>query len=370
MKRLLAGLVFAAVLVYNGFAQAGTSARAACVLDVASGRVLFAANENEHLPMASVTKVMTALVALENAGLDETVVAGKNAYGVPGTSIYLGLGESLSMEHMLYGLLLASGNDAAVAIAEHVGGSVQGFCEMMNARAKRLGAENTNFRTPHGLPGEGHYTTALDLARIAAEAMRNETFRQIVSTRKASIPWEGRDFARVLKNKNALLREYEGATGVKTGYTRAAGRCLAFGAKREGLELVGVVLNCGDWFQESARLLDATFAAYDLVETLPDGAPMGEIALLDGAEETVPLVLRGALAGPVKLDEAATVRLDLPQAVRAPQPAGAQAGWAYLEVEGETVCRCPVVLAKPAHARATSLQKLVRQWILVEGDME
>ena len=369
MKKMLAGLVFTALLLYNDVAMAQqTSARAACVLEMETGRVLFAANEAQRLPMASTTKVMTALVALENGSLEDNVTAGKNAYGVPGTSIYLDLGEELTLEQMLYGLMLASGNDAAVAIAEHIGGSIEGFCAMMNERAASLGALDTYFLTPHGLPCDGHYTTALDLARIAAEAMHNETFRQIVSTQRASIPWPGREYMRVLKNKNALLSDYEGATGIKTGYTRAAGRCLVFGAQREGMELVGVVLGCSDWFDEAARLMDAAFAAYDWVELRRDGAEMGEIAVVGGEKETAQLALQGALGAPLALDEAAVVRLEVLERIGPPQPAGLQVGWAYAEVDGERLCARPVVLAEPVRREATAVRRLFENWTLVRGE--
>lgn len=368
MKKILAGLVFIALLLYNGVSLAAdTSARAACIIERQSGRVLFAANAQERLPMASTTKVMTALVALENGMLDEPVTASRNAYGVPGTSIYLDLGETLTLEQMLYGLMLSSGNDAAVAIAEHIGGSVEGFAEMMNARAASLGANDTHFVTPHGLPCDGHYTTALDLARIAAEAMANETFRRIVSTQRATIPWTGRAYSRVLRNKNALLQTYSGATGIKTGFTRAAGRCLVFGAEREGMELVGAVLNCGDWFGEAARLMDSAFAEYTWTELLPDGADMSEIAVFGGENDAARLVLQGALGAPLRLDEAAAVRLELDDAVLAPLPAGAQVGTAYLELGGEAVCSRPVVLARPVRKAPSAFVRTLRLWTLIKG---
>jgi D-alanyl-D-alanine carboxypeptidase len=152
---------------------------------------------------------------------------------------------------MLLGLMLASGNDAAVAIAEHIAGTVDAFAAMMNARAKVIGAVNTHFVNPHGLPDDDHYTTAYDLALIAREAMGNESFRRLVSTSRATIPWEGRTYDRQLRNKNRLLTDYPGATGIKTGFTSKAGRCLVFGAARDGMELVGVVLGCSNWFDEA-----------------------------------------------------------------------------------------------------------------------
>ena len=222
MKRFAAVLFFFIAFLYNGYARA--DAAAAVVLEAQTGRVLYAVNEMQTLPMASTTKIMTALVALENADLSDIVTTGDNAYGVPGTSIYLQKGEQLTLEQMLYGLMLASGNDAAVAIAEHVGGSVSGFCDMMNARARQIGCENTHFVTPHGLPAQQHYTTAYDLALIAREAMKNADFRRIVSTQRATLPWQGHDYDRVLTNKNRLLSAYPGALGIKTGYTRSGQR--------------------------------------------------------------------------------------------------------------------------------------------------
>jgi len=158
---------------------------------------------------------MTCLLALENSKPDDIVTAGRNAYGISGTSIYLELGEQLTMQDMLLGLMLASGNDAAVAIAEHIGGSVDGFLQMMNERARAIGAYDTNFNSPNGLPTSNHYTTAYDLALITREAMRNPQFREIVSTQRATIPWVNHDYNRVLTNKNKLLHDYPGSTELR-----------------------------------------------------------------------------------------------------------------------------------------------------------
>ena len=189
--------------MYNhlgALAQGETSAKAACVLELSTGRVLFASNERARLPMASTTKVMTALLAIERGNLEDSVTCSQSAYGVPGTTIYLTQGETLTLREMLLGLMLVSGNDAAVAVAEHIGGTVGQFVAMMNARARELGAVSTHFANPHGLPDDPHVTTALDLARIARAAMQNETFREIVSTTDAEIPWAGRSHPRQLHN--------------------------------------------------------------------------------------------------------------------------------------------------------------------------
>lgn len=184
--------------------------------------MLYEKNADVQLAMASTTKIMTALVVLENCSLDEVVTVAKEAQGVEGSSIYLSAGEKLTVEQLLLGLMMHSGNDAAVALAIHCGGSVDAFVEMMNQKAADIGADRTNFVNPNGLPAEGHYTTARDLALIAATALKNDDFARIVSTQKAVIPWDGKEWDRVLVNKNKMLSMYDGANGVKTGYTKAA----------------------------------------------------------------------------------------------------------------------------------------------------
>ena len=246
MKRFAAVLFFFIAFLYNGYARA--DAAAAVVLEAQTGRVLYAVNETQTLPMASTTKIMTALVALDNADLSDIVTTGDNAYGVPGTSIYLQKGEQLTLEQMLYGLMLASGNDAAVAIAEHVGGSVSGFCDMMNARARQIGCENTHFVTPHGLPAQQHYTTAYDLALIAREAMKNDTFTNIIDTVQYRMPKTNMHEERIIFTTNQLIFSsfnpwsYPYNKGIKTGHTSQAGNCFVGYAEYGDAKLYSVVL--------------------------------------------------------------------------------------------------------------------------------
>ena len=259
-------------LAVRADADISIEARAAILIDRESGRVLYEKNADERYPVASTTKIMTALIAVEQCAMDEIVTAGPNASGVEGTSIYLGVGEQLPMLDMLKGLMLRSGNDAAVAIAEHIAGDVKQFAALMNARAEMLGA-NAYFVTPNGLDQGGNGASARAMALIAREAMGNETFRELVSTQEAIIPWVGNEYSRVLRNKNRLLSEYEGATGIKTGFTSAAGRCLVFSAERDGMELIGVVLSCPGWFDEAERLLDWGFDNF----SMKTAAQAGEI---------------------------------------------------------------------------------------------
>ncbi|MDD3243185.1 MAG: D-alanyl-D-alanine carboxypeptidase [Eubacteriales bacterium] len=263
----MAAALCAALLFAPAAYAADTSASGAVVMEQSTRRVLYEKNAREKRPMASTTKVMTALVALENADLDEIVTVSARASGVEGSSLYLETGEKLTLRDLLYGLMLRSGNDAAVAIAEHVAGSVEEFVELMNQRAAELGAVDTHFVTPNGLDADGHVTTAYDLALITAQAMSNETFAQIVSTQRYTIPWEGHPWDRVVVNKNKLLTQY-GADGVKTGYTKKAGRCLV-GAKTQGeMQLISVVLNCGPMFEDSVALMDDCFARYAMVSVM------------------------------------------------------------------------------------------------------
>ena len=341
-KRLLAGLFFAVLLLYNGSEARAESARSAILVEMDTGRVLYEKNAHEALPMASTTKVMTALLALEMGSLSDPVTASRNAFGVPGTSIYLSEGETLTMEEMLLGLMLQSGNDAAVAIAEHIAGDVDTFCRLMTERAEEMGCENTLFATPHGLPAQNHHTTAWDLSLITRHALQNPDFRRIVATKTASIPWAGHPYNRVLNNKNKLLSTYEGALGVKTGYTRAAGRCLVFAAERENMTVVGCVLNDPNWFQDAATIMDNGFAAYDMVTVLQENENVGLIPVENGVRETVAVYAEEALKAPMKEGALPRVETFLPSVLPAPVKKGMQVGEAVLYDEGKRITSVPL----------------------------
>lgn len=377
--RRLAVLLCCTILSLLGHAKAesaqgtaiSTTAKAAVLIERSTGTILLAAQENLPLPMASTTKVMTALLALENGMPEDVVTASRNAYGVPGTSIYLSEGEKITLRDLLYGLLLASGNDAAVAIAEHIGGDVDTFCRMMTQRAAELGCTQTVFLTPHGLPVQGHQTTAYELALIAREAMNQPLFREIVSTRRASIPWEGRSYHRILNNKNRLLTDYEGATGIKTGYTKAAGRCLVFGAERDGLEVIGVVLGCGDWFDEAARLMDLGFAKYEFFTAYAAGETVRRLPVTNGVQETVAVVTSGALAAPLPKGYLPALVLDLPDSLPAGLPAGEPVGTAQLVLEGRVLHTVPLVTGDTIGKRSYGyeLERMLRLWSLQGEEM-
>lgn len=253
-------------------AEAGAldlSAQSAILIDADSGEILYGSNYLQKMPMASTTKIMTAVVAIENMPLDTKIKIPETATGIEGSSVYLCTGEILTLEHLLYALLLSSANDAATAIAIAVGGSVDRFADMMNETADRLGLKNTHFENPHGLDGESHYTTAEDLARLTAYALTLPKFREIVSTYKKSIPFDNKENGRLLVNHNKLLRSYSGAIGVKTGFTKKSGRCLVSAAERNGVTLIVVTLNAPNDWQDHTAMLDYGFENYEAV-TLGD----------------------------------------------------------------------------------------------------
>ncbi len=232
-------------------------AKAECVMELNSRRVLYESRGDLRLPMASTTKILTATTVLENGtNLQESVAIPEQATGIEGSSVYLKAGERYTVEELLYGLMLRSGNDCAVALALHCNGSVRNFASKMNETAQKAGALNSRFVNPHGLPCVNHYTTARDLSLITCYAMQNPIFCEIVSTRYYE--------PRAWKNKNKMLSLYEGAIGVKTGYTKAAGRCLVSAANRDGMTLVCTVLSCSTTYERSIKLLNDAFNAYTL----------------------------------------------------------------------------------------------------------
>ncbi len=243
------------------------SAEGAIVADVALGQIVFEKDAHWPLPPASTTKIMTALVALEHGRLDETVTVQASAL-VGGAKMGLVAGEQLTLEDLLYGLLLRSGNDAAVAIAQHVGGSVDGFVEMMNDEAARLGLKNTHFANPHGLDNIDHYTSAYDLLVITRRALANPVFARIVATTDYTVG------SHQMHNRNELLSTYPGADGVKTGTTTAAGECLVASATRDGHQIVAVVLGSQDRYADATVLLDYAFSGYAWVPLELEGNPL------------------------------------------------------------------------------------------------
>lgn len=245
--------------------HAQNSAKAAITIEAQTGISLYEKNADEQLPMASTTKIMTALVTLENADINQTFTVSETACKVEGTQIGLLAGDQISLNDLLHMLMMKSANDAAQTIAENISGSLEAFAELMNERAKQMGLTHTHFENPHGLPSDNHYTTARELALIAAEALKNDTFAQIVSTKKKKLDYHGL----VIENSNRLLSSYEYTTGVKTGFTKAAGRCLVTSAKKDGVTLINVTLDDGNDWQDHTEMFEEGFrrvSSYTLYE--------------------------------------------------------------------------------------------------------
>ena len=238
------------------------TATAAIVMEVTTGKIIYQRNAWQKMFPASTTKIMTLVLALEHGGLNEIVTVSPTAFGVEGSSLYLEQNDKMPLGELLEGMILLSGNDAATAVAEHCAGNVTNFASQMNQRARQLGAKNTNFTNPHGLPDENHYTTAYDLAVITSHGFKLKKFAEIVSLQEKSYQWLHGDDKR-LESENQMLKIYRGANGVKTGYTQVAGRCLVSSAKRGDVQLVAVVLDSLLMWHDSVALLDYGFANFN-----------------------------------------------------------------------------------------------------------
>jgi len=246
----------------NNGAYPVTTGKAVILIEASSGRILYGKNIHRHLPPASLTKIMTALLVIEKGDLNKNVRISSRAAGTPESSVWLEAGEKLTRRQLLYALLLNSANDSAVALAESVAGSEKSFVQLMNRRASQLGMKDSHFLDPYGLHSKDHYTSAYDLARLSRAAMQSSTFRRVVSTKTFNIPWASRDYDRLLINHNRLLWKYKYAIGIKTGYTRAAGQCLVGAAQKGDLTLIAVTLNATSVYQDMQQMFDYGFARY------------------------------------------------------------------------------------------------------------
>lgn len=321
-KIFVIGLIILAVIMISSFLCSSflTSknkvlaedcpAKSMVVIEADSRRVLNDKNKDERLAMASTTKIMTALVTCKNVkDFDEVVAINENAVGIEGTSMYLKKGEKLTVKELLYGLMLPSGNDAAMALAYYVGGGEERFVEMMNEQAKELNLQNTHFANPHGLDADGHYTSAYDLAIITAEALKNDTFKEIVSTKNIRVTGSKENEPRFLSNKNKLLKTLEGCTGVKTGFTDNAGRCFVCSCTRDGMTLISVVLNCGPMFEESTKLLNTCFEKYKMREILEPYAQGENIKVSNGESDFVQTVTKHGFSYPLTDEEFNNIKI-------------------------------------------------------------
>ncbi|MFR5966913.1 MAG: D-alanyl-D-alanine carboxypeptidase family protein [Oscillospiraceae bacterium] len=342
-------------------AELAVSAKAAILMHADSGRVLYEKNADEHMLIASTTKIMTAIVVLEHCELDDLVEVDSRSAGIEGSSMYLKAGESYTVEDLLYGLLLVSGNDAASALALHVADSMEEFAELMNAKAAELGMTESSFKNAHGLDEEGHYSTARDMAKLAAYCMGNEDFARIAGTVSHTVGEQ------TLVNHNRLLREYDGCLGLKTGYTMAAGRTLVTCAERDGARYVCVTLNDPDDWDDHKALYDWAFANYSFAEVIPAGLSY-EVPLISGAEMTAPAETEGAAYALIQNGESYDMELELPAFAFAPISEGERAGRAVACSDGQEIASVRIVYSEDVEVdrelKLTPGERFLRFWVL------
>ncbi len=338
MKRIFAGMaaaLLAAILFFPLKANA-VSAEKAIVLDALTGRVLYEKNADSRSLIASTTKIMTALVVCEQCNVLDRVRIPKEAVGIEGSSIYLRENEVLTVQELLYGLMLHSGNDAAVALAIYCGGTVEGFAELMNDKARRLGLSDTHFVNPNGLDHPDHYSTARDLAKLSAYAMGNPIFAKTVSAKTVTAG------ERVFRNHNKLLWRLEGAEGVKTGFTKAAGRILVSSASRGERRLIGVTINAPNDWNDHTVLLNDGFEKFSVKKIASKGDVLGTVAVAGGCTESVSVIASEDYDFSLTKNESVEIKLQKPEFVYAPVVKGQDAGFAYVCVDQAVVGKIPI----------------------------
>ncbi len=347
MKKTILYTIFTLLLLF--FCQTGVLAdetQATVLYEPESQSFLFEENAHTPLPMASTTKIMTALLALESAPPDTVLRVPREAVGVEGTSLYLSEGDTGTLADFLYALMLNSANDAAVTIAVNLSGSVDAFADAMNRRAESLSLSKTHFTNPHGLPDEDHYTSAHDLAIIAAEAMMNPDFCEIVATKEKTIYLNGGETVRHLRNHNRLLFSCPDAIGIKTGFTKTAGRCLVSAARRNGVSVIAVTLNCPDDWQKHTALLDNGLHSFERV-TLAGAKKISFVLPVLGGVATEVLAYNPSdVACVLPKNADISVSVDTTRMPVAPIKKGSPIGRIIFTLNGRTVAEAPLVAEK------------------------
>ncbi len=376
-------LVFSLITILTG-KQAALSAyadipepqgKAALLMDINSGRILYDKNSHQRMPPASVTKIMTALLTIENGNLDELVEVSENAAATRECSIYLQEGEKLTRWELLYACMLPSANDAAVALAESVSSNVEDFVDLMNRRADELGMKDTHFCNPHGLQAEEHYTTAYDLALLSREALKNPLFREVVSTQNIIIPGSpDSEEQRSLWNQNRLLYRYSGTLGIKTGYTREAGNCVVGAAQKDNMILIAVCLNSPGVYNDIIQMLDYGFSNYQMTELQSSEDPL-LVKITGGEAKTVIARPAGDILVAATTAERSQLRCSiLPYSeVTAPVEKGDLLGLCKIYKESEEIGVINLVAANSVAAKSPWIESFVSwgwnvfKWFIILG---
>lgn len=337
MKRIFAGVTAALLAVALFFPCSAVSASSAILLDGQTGRVLYEKQADKQSLIASTTKIMTALIVCEQTNVLDRVRIPQEAVGIEGSSMYLQAGEVLTVQDLLYGLMLHSGNDAAVALAIYCGGTVEGFAELMNDKAHRLGLNGTHFVNPNGLDSPGHYSTARDMGVLAAYAMENPIFAKTVSTKTVTVG------NRSLRNHNKLLWLLEGADGVKTGFTKAAGRILVSSCTRHGRRLIAVTMNDGNDWKDHQNLMESGFNDYSVQQLVRAGDCLGSVPVISGEANCVKLLATEDFTYALSPFDKPKIVLPETEFVYAPVVRGQPAGFAHICLGEKAVGKVPLV---------------------------
>ncbi len=346
MKRFVSILIIAALFCGATFKASAfsVSAKAAVVINGDTGEVIFSKNMEQKLPMASTTKIMTGLLLCEYGNLDREITVTDEMVRVEGSSMGLLSGDKVTLHDLLYGLMLASGNDAANTIAYVLAGSVPDFAAMMNNKAKEIGLKNTNFVTPSGLDDEQHYTTAYDLAILTKYALQNSDFASAVGCKSAALNYGNPPYKRTLTNHNKLLKTFDGCVGVKTGFTKRSGRCLVSAAKRDGKFVIAVTLNAPNDWQDHAAMLEYGLSKIIQTQISPKRTEY-DISVIGGRDESINVAVEPFLLNSTQSD-GFTCEVLLPNFVFAPIKKGEVLGSAIYKQNGEVLARCEIVAQK------------------------
>lgn len=379
MSLLFCQNIYAAEVKPYNIKQSDVAAMGAILMDAKTGRVLWEKNAYTQLPMASTTKIMTAILALEKGNMSDNVKVSRRASLAPKVKLYLSAGEEVKLGDLMLALMLESSNDAAVAIAEHISGSVEKFCKEMTQKARELGVYNTDFETPNGLDSDNHHSTAYDMAQITRYALQNQDFRRIIQTKNHSFQSSKRHYNII--NKNRFLYEYPGATGVKTGFTGKAGQCFVGSAKHGDMELITVVLASG-WgtggrmqkFTDTKKIINYGFDNYAYKEIAKKEEIAGKINIERSKTDNITSSYADGLILPLNKEERENifVELDLPQTIRAPITEDQKVGTAKIYINGQLIEVIDILADATAdrHDLKTSLEKTIGSWLEIGTNEE
>ena len=375
-KFIIFFLVFFIFLTNIVFATDNTTpnvdAQSAILMDYKTGRILFAKNENEPLAMASTTKIMTAILAIENGNLEDTVKVSKNAIKAPPVKMFLKENEEIKLKELLYALMLQSSNDAAVAIAEHISKDVETFCNAMTNKAKEIGAKDTVFRTPNGLDSLDHHSTAYDMALITRYALNNKEFMDIINTKQVSFKTNLSSYN--ITNKNRLLSEFNGANGVKTGYTGKAGHCFVGSATQNDMTLISVVLASG-WGQkgkeqkwiDTKNILNYGFKNFSYEKILSKEDCQETISIKKGTKDTMSLYYENDISLPISKDEKEniSIKLDYIKTLEAPVQKDQKVGVANIYINDNLVSQVNILTNENVNKKTFSsyINQIIKNWV-------